>query len=832
MFACASDQAAVKQDQTDSSHYKVKVSSESPTDQTAVPEGSAPSSAEVSAGSKTLPSSIRIEMEDEAKEKEKAEADAKKKDSAQQVNPFVSSSPERTIESLREKIATEPSEEEVKKEFEAPVHRFTASKTASVSNTLADAEDEALSGGGGNGEAASPSLSQDEAFMLNFDDMDLHEVIVMISEILGMNYIVDPQVTGKVNIHTKDKVSKKELMPIFEALLKVNNAAIIKKDNLYHIVPVASLKQDYMPTFLANKEDLPTTDKVIFQIVPLKYIAAEEIVKIVKPFMTPQGSETIAKDTILIMLDYSANIKKIMSLIELFDVDVFDRLHVNLYEAKYSDVEEMTKELDEVFKSFELPSETARGGGITFVPVTRLNMILAVSANQALVDKAVQWAERMDTEVSDAATRIFVYYVQNGRAQEIYDVLAQVFMGEAAGPTTQTQFQSKMRERTSLSERNTNRNSSRYNDRNRERETQKKTPQSTALPRRTTQGEEQERRGGLTGNVAFVVDERNNALITEASERDYRIIERTIKQLDIYPKQVLIEVYIAEIRLDDDLRLGVEWWYQNEVGDGTYRIDSTGIATPPATDKDGDGIVDAVTTGLASEIPAGLKWVIGDTDRYYAELRAFAAKGKANIISSPHVIATDNHEATIEITEEVPIQTASLYPTSDNDYYTSETEYRDTGIILTVTPHINDKGLVSLEVSQEVSEISEKTLQQGTGNPIFLKRLAETTMTVQDGQTVIIGGLITEQKNKRKAGIPYLSSIPVIGWLFGFNNDTANRSELMLMLTPHVITSIQDADDITKEFRSKLSVIEDGEKTGTLQKEVGSVGSKNSKGNR
>jgi general secretion pathway protein D len=250
-------------------------------------------------------------------------------------------------------------------------------------------------------------------------------------------------------------------------------------------------------------------------------------------------------------------------------------------------------------------------------------------------------------------------------------------------------------------------------------------------------------------------------------------------------------VLIAEIRLDDETKMGVEWEYMNTMGENTpYNITSKGIDS------------------LAEEIPNGLYYLVAKTDRFKATLRAFASKDKVDILSSPHVIAADNKEATIKITEEIPIVSGTVTTTTDTPYVTETTEYRDTGIILSVIPHINDKGLVTLELSQEVSEQSPRAAT-GSSNPIFLKRAAETSMVVQNGQSVIIGGLIKETFSKGKAGIPILSSIPVMGALFGYHKNTVNRSELMLLLTPHVITSSNEADDITQGFREKLEFLTD-----------------------
>ena len=166
----------------------------------------------------------------------------------------------------------------------------------------------------------------------------------------------------------------------------------------------------------------------------------------------------------------------------------------------------------------------------------------------------------------------------------------------------------------------------------------------------------------------------------------------------------------------------------------------------------------------------------------------------------------------INVTQEIPISSGTVTTATSEPVITTTTEYRDTGIILKVTPHINDKGLVTLDISQEVSALSDEKVS-GNDNPIFLKRAAMTSMVVQNGQTVIIGGLITETRANNKSGIPYLSKIPGIGWLFGYHNDSVNRAELMLQLTPHVITSIEEADLITREFQEKLSIIKNSEKS-------------------
>jgi Type II secretory pathway, component PulD len=224
---------------------------------------------------------------------------------------------------------------------------------------------------------------------------------------------------------------------------------------------------------------------------------------------------------------------------------------------------------------------------------------------------------------------------------------------------------------------------------------------------------------------------------------------------------------------------------------------------------------------LATAIPSGLKLVIDKTGRFKATLRALADKSRVTILSSPHIIASDNKEAEIDVTQEIPITSGTVTTSSAEPLITQTTEYRDTGIILRVTPHINDNGLVTLDISQEVSELSSETVP-GNDNPVFLKRAALTSMVVQNGQTVIIGGLIRQNWNRDKQGVPYLSRIPFFGGLlFGYQDKDSQRSELMLLLTPHVITNIQEADLITREFQEKLNILKNPTEGQAPETEIG-----------
>jgi general secretion pathway protein D len=245
----------------------------------------------------------------------------------------------------------------------------------------------------------------------------------------------------------------------------------------------------------------------------------------------------------------------------------------------------------------------------------------------------------------------------------------------------------------------------------------------------------------------------------------------------------LIEVTIAEITLDDSTQLGVEW----EFGKGTGNID---------------------TNFAASIGSAGLKYALGVTDKWYMALNALASKNKVNILSSPSVLASDNKEARIDITTEIPVASSEyLYSTTTEPVSQTSIQYRDTGVILSVTPHINERGLVTMELAQEVSEKADNVQVGGKDYPSFFKRAVETSLTVQHGQTIVIGGLIKETASKGSSGLPWLVRIPIIRYLFGNEKDSISKTELIILITPHVITSLDDVDSVTDEFKSKVKSV-------------------------
>ncbi len=613
---------------------------------------------------------------------------------------------------------------------------------------------------------------------LDFQDAELQEVITALAEIVGINYIVDPKVKGKVNIHTSGEIPVEDVLPILETIFEVNNVAAVKMGDIYKVIPIKDAQKQFLiPKVGSTVTDESSPDRIMLQIVPLRYISSTEMDKIIKRFVGKGGdSIDYADRNTLIIVDTADNVRKLLGLIDSVDVSIFDSMHVQFYELKEAEAVDLAKELEELFAAIGIDPKKKKGGEIvSFIPIDRMNIILAVSTSPDAFDKIGEWVRKLDGTRQDIDEQIFIYFVENAKAVDIADIVKELYGEERS-----------TREKKTTSRKTTSR----------DKDTKTKTPTATK-----TAAAKSSSLTGTKGEVTIVVDETNNAIVVRALPQDYAKILKSIKMLDIIPRQVLIEVLIAEVGLDENSEFGVEW---------TLFDDYASLGGYKGIDRLGQNFN---LSGLGQDLSKPL----GQTGFTYAFasnaleafLRAYSRENKVNILSTPHILAADNTEASIDVGQEVPIVTSEYTPTTleAGETYSRSIEYRDTGILLTVTPRINDKGLVAMEVNQEVSDISEQRIE-GINSPIILKRQAETSLVVQDGRTIVIGGLIREKTDKTKEGLPILSKIPYLGMLFGYQKDTKNKVELLILITPHVIKSFEQAELVTREFTEKVKGLE------------------------
>lgn len=601
--------------------------------------------------------------------------------------------------------------------------------------------------------------------VLNFDNADIYEIITLVGDYLGMNYIIDPRVKGTVNIHTKGEISPDDLFDIFTTILKVSGAAIIKEGDLYHVIPATEAKTMLLIP-RADQEAPPPRDEIIFQVIQLKYVQAKEFVNIIRPFTT-QGAVLTPYDrgNTILLIDFASNVKKVLEIVKIMDVSIFSGVEMKLFPLKDANVEDITKEMEKLFAALNISTKSAISVGINFISITRLNSLLVITSIPNVMEEVGRWIEVLDKKEGKDEITTYIYQVKNGIATDLTDILNEIFGSRERISKKAEEIKKRL---------------------GAEKESRKEPAgqQAGAIERQPSAI-------GISDSVVeFIPYSVTNTIIIKAVPKDYKRIEELLDELDIIPRQVIIEVFIAEVSLGDDTKFGIEYAMRNtRLGGGIY------------------GTVVGTSLGLSS---AGTLAQGGLTasvikDDFHATLNALASEDRLNIIASPHILARDGKEASINIGDEVPLITSR---TITDVRETVAIERRNTGVILKVTPHINTTGLVTLDLNLELSNAAAAALAGTTDIRIF-QRKTNNSMAVQDGQSVLIGGLINEQEEEKITKVPILGDIFLIKHLFRYKGKTKRKNELILLMTPRVIRTSQEARDITAEFGAKLKGLQD-----------------------
>jgi general secretion pathway protein D len=611
---------------------------------------------------------------------------------------------------------------------------------------------------------------EEQLLTLNFDNADIYDVIHTLGEVLGINYIIDPKVRGTVNIRTSDKIRKRDLLRILEAIFRVNNLTAVKEGNIYHIIPTSEAPRRFItPRIGKEKDKIEPSDEIIIQIVPLNFVQVKEIINLIKPFLSTGAIITgFEKDNLLIITDFASNIKKVLEIIEVTDVDVFKEVNFRLFPLKNSEAEEVAKELEQIFGAIEISTKSGRGGGVSFIPIPRINNILVISSLPRILIEVENWIHDLDQVMPEEEVKSYVYFVENGNAKDLAEILNQLFE-EPKREERRIPTPTRRRQETQPPGRRGRRQPAK---------TQTKTP-ATHTSSATI--------GAIAGEVKIIPHEATNSLIIKSTPRDYRIVRQILKELDIIPRQVVIEAIIAEVSLDRSTTFGFESILRTKSTTLGSEFGSIGLENLTERAVQAGGFTYNVIRG-----------------NVVATLNALASENKVHILSTPKIIASDNKEATIDIGEEVPLVSTEFRDVTQAGAVQTTIERRDTGVILRITPHINSTGLVTLDLDIEVSEAKEATVSGQSDISIF-ERKANTSLVVKDGHTILIGGLMEDTRRSSREEVPFLSRLPLLGFLFRSTSRTLTQTELIVLVTPHVVQTIEEAESISREYIEKVT---------------------------
>jgi general secretion pathway protein D len=647
---------------------------------------------------------------------------------------------------------------------------------------------------------------------LNFDNAAVEVVVQAAAEIVGFNYVLGPNVRGrKVTLQTMGQIGSDEVFPLLLTILEVNGMAAVKAGNVYRIIAREGAQQSPLRTIVGREAAPgPAADEVVTQIVPLQFLDASEAMALLRPFVAQDGALSAHRDTnILILTDTAVNIRRLLDILKPMDVaDASDEPQV--IPLKHADAQELAPVLLQLFTSGRLraggvpagfaapgpppapgappraPTATLDPGGagdrLPLVVADRRSNSLLVTARKPALETIRRLVVKLDVNVH-GGQRVFVYFAENTKARDLAATLDAIYgRGDRATPAGAPSTLSGPGGRPPGP------------------------PQPVSVPRSSgppSSGVS----GGVTvegvppqAEIRLVADEVTNAVVVTTYPRLWTEIEETIKKLDKMPRQVLIEVLAAEVTLTDDTKLGMEWALRS----GRFDVSSSPSGTLP-------GRPARSLIPLGGIVPPGLNLFTFAADRFLAALNALATENKVNVLSSPSIMTTENKKAVINVSTSVPIVTAQQVPVATGgitgNAITQSVEYKDAGVILTVTPRIGEQGTVALDVRQEVNEVGAAE-PPPINSPRFTKREAETSVVLLSNQTLVLGGLIQTRRTNTRTGIPGLSRIPVLGLLFGSQQEKIEKTELVLMITPRVVGTAFDAARITEEMRRATPELE------------------------
>ncbi len=620
---------------------------------------------------------------------------------------------------------------------------------------------------------------------LAFDNADLFEVLdATLFELFQINYIIDPHIKAKLSFHFSGEYTQKEFIELLNEILQLSDLSITGgPGEIYKVVRKsegASLTSD--PIY---RERLPKNSGDISRLIKLKYVDAASASKSIRTFAS-KGAP-ISVDTVnntLIITDTRENVEKIIRIIAMMDLPYFMDIAWRIFPVHEAEAKDLVSDITKVVRSSGLYYRPgAVKGGYQILTLDSMNAILVVTRWPEMLDLVDKWVTAMDHMGGDAGggTGVFVYFVENGTAVELADILKQLYGGKKKETANKTQIVAPVAKASPSGKKD---------------EKSEKASSPFGASGETGSGD-------LTGEVEIIPDETNNAIVFKASQRDYKVIKSVLKELDVVPRQVLINVVIAEVTLSDKIQYGVQWLMNNSFGDyeaqGSWDGTESSSASRPFNQTLGNK--SSFTYGIYSSADI----LAGSADALKTLVSALDEDSSLNILSSPNIMAVDNKEAYIEVGEDVPTVTGTV--TDSNGGVTNTVQYQKTGIILTVTPHINSSGLVKMELSQEVSNAG--SVAGAGGNYSINTRKAETSLVVNDGQTILLGGLMERETDESDAGVPFLKDIPILGYLFKMAENKTTKTELIFLLTPHVVDSRDDADRVTREFAGKIESIKD-----------------------
>jgi general secretion pathway protein D len=656
---------------------------------------------------------------------------------------------------------------------------------------------------------------------LDFADTDIREVVAQVlGAILKVNYTIDPAVRGTATLQSARPLNRGELVPTLESLLAQNGAALVMSGALYRVVPAAEA--------VATIASRPGTAGVV--VVPLRYASAEDLAKLMQPYVGEGGK--IAADpsgNALLIAGEPAARENLIGLVKAFDVDILARQSYALLPVSSGDVKDFASALQDAFRS---QSGGALAGLVRVIPLSRINAVLVVSSQPRYIEDARRVYTLIDRTRRQTLRSWYVYYLQNSHSEDVAYVLQQAFTPNnvTAQPTGQgrtklgqtgigqagsRQFgtgQSSGMSGNSLGAGGLGGGSAgalgrsslsggmsvpggqgQFGTQQAGGAGQLGQPPPPAGANPLLGGLEQGGAPAATDALRVIPDAQNNSVLVYGTQRELDTIEAMLRKIDILPLQVRIDAVIAEVTLNDALQYGTQFFFKS--GGINAILNTASVTTTPPNPS-------AATLNLT--FPGFFVGGTGTGGAPFA-IQALQQVTTVHVLSSPQLLVLDNQPARLQVGSVVPYLSQTSQSTiASNAPVVSSINYQPTGVIMEVTPRVNSGGLVTLDVMQDVSSVATGITTQGISSPTFDDRNVNSRVVVQDGQTIGLAGLISDRASLGNQGIPWLKDVPILGLLAGKQDNSRQRTELLILITPHVIHDQRDARALTQDLREQL----------------------------
>ena len=621
---------------------------------------------------------------------------------------------------------------------------------------------------------------------LNVENGDIREIVRnLIGDALGEGFVIDPAVNGTVTVRTAKGIKRSDVIPTLEMLLRTVKAVLVKDGNYWRILPEGGAN---LGTSAPRIQLRPAGGNSVV-ILPVKHIGAKELERVMAPFAKPPAAASIRVDelrNLLFLSGTETEVRNLLEIADMFDVNLMAGMSFLVYPLESADVKSVAADWEKIFPAATNPF----AGLLRLVPIERMNAVLLISPQSAVIREARQWLERLD-KGSDAGggARLYVYTLQFTQAEKLQAILQQAMSGRAA-PSTATvapgQTASTLSSPISplpgqavVTPGNTF-----------------SSPPQPAVQRPVVTSATSGSAGqpiGLARNATVIADKDRNALLIVATPAEYSAIESAIKKLDLAPKMIAIEVQLAQVALVGDLQFGLS----NVLFKGKPESPINRL-----TSADGSGALNPL--GAAGSVVPGFSYTWQGAAAS-AVLSTLQTKGQSRTIASPTLIALDNQKVSFTNGTQISVQTQATVANSTTSA-TNSYQYINTGLTINITPRVSGEN-VFLDIQQQSSS-AEPNPDKSNPNPNIRQNSQQTTVMVPNGDTMLFGGLYEDNGSNGTSGLPFVSTIPVLGGLFGTQSWSSSRTELVMLVTPRILATAENTRSVIDELRSNMTSIE------------------------